>query len=82
MGRRRPPGRDERKAQALGVDLQNDFADVAARLHEAMGGRRFLERKNLVDDRARATSVQYGPDALEERGGDGTLLGPRARPHR
>src|SRR4029450_12886976 len=61
---------------------QQDLADVLARLHQAMGIGRRLEREAAVDHRRQPICPEPRPDRLLELGADPTLLRDAAGPQR
>src|SRR4029450_11579267 len=79
----RDPGSVEPAHAILhGVGRQDDFADVFARLHQAMCGGRILEREGPVDNRLDDALFDERPDFPAERRGDLPFFSGAARTKR
>ena len=75
----RETNRGARMRQETGlVELENDFAEVLARLHHAMGRRRVCGWYYFVNRRTQFASLKRSAELLEERRDDLRFLRERA----
>src|SRR3954462_12768437 len=63
-----------------GIQGENDLADMAAGLHQRMGGGSFGKGESLEDQRLDLARLQQRPNPLVERLSDLTLFSDRTRP--
>jgi hypothetical protein len=66
--------RAHRVALTMGLNGQNDLADMIRRLHERMSGRRLGKRECCMDHRVNASRFQKRPDVAADGIGDGCFL--------